>query len=148
MGELNKMKKSMAYGTVDEIEKRIATVEFKMWTESLSLKEEKAYQAEVKDLKKQKSKLAELDQLKGKVEGMKQVGGGDLREKSKALAEMMQTLYQKKTTIQERRKKMMEEHRAEMGDIGGDKEKRGKIQEKIQVLIKERSELKEAFRAE
>ena len=48
-----------------EIEQRIASLEFKMWTDSLSLKDEKAVLKEISDLKKQKPKLAELDQLKG-----------------------------------------------------------------------------------
>jgi len=38
-------KSNVTYKSEAEIDDRIATIEFKMWTDSLSLKEEKAYLA-------------------------------------------------------------------------------------------------------
>jgi uncharacterized coiled-coil DUF342 family protein len=41
--QLKKMKQSIGYGSVQEIDERIATIEFKLHTESVPLKEEKKY---------------------------------------------------------------------------------------------------------
>merc|ERR1719379_3047245 len=57
--ELNKMKKSMAYTDIDKIDERIASIEFQLWTDSPSLKEEKALLEEIKLLKRNKSKVSD-----------------------------------------------------------------------------------------
>merc|ERR1712176_1129386 len=65
-----------------------------------------------------------------------------------SLGELMQTLYHKKVAIQERLKELTEKRKAEVGDVGGDVEKREAVQAKIQVLVKERSDLRDAFKAQ
>merc|ERR1719421_911038 len=61
---------------------------------------------------------------------------------------MMQTLYQQKLAIQEKLKELTEKRKAEVGDVGGDVEKREAVQKKIQALVAERSELRDAFKAQ
>merc|ERR1719230_1000193 len=56
--DLNKMKKNLGYTSEDQIEERIASIEFQMWTQSLSLKEEKKYLAEIQELKRNRPKVA------------------------------------------------------------------------------------------
>merc|ERR1712039_970638 len=119
-----------------------------MWTDSLSLKEEKAYLAEIKELKKTKPRLAELSKLQNKVEGLKANSSDDLRDRNRSLGEMMQTLYHQKLEIQEKLKALTEKRKLEVGDVGGEVEKKEAIQKKIQALVAERTELKEAFRAQ
>merc|ERR1712151_1352442 len=97
--QLNKMKKSMNYTTEADIDDRIASIEFKLWTDSISLKEEKALLAEIKELKKNKPKLAELSKLQNNVENFDH--GTNLREQSGALRDRMAILFQKKTTPRE-----------------------------------------------
>merc|ERR1719281_1989699 len=113
---------------------------------SLSLKEEKAVLQEIKDLKKMKPKLAELNNLSNKVANID--SGVDLRDQKKKLTEQMQTLYQQKIGIQEELKALTEKRAKQTGDVGGEQEKKEAIQKKVQELIAERNTLKEAFKAE
>merc|ERR1712183_1178728 len=140
------MKKSMGYTSEADIDERIASIEFKLWTDSISLKEEKALLAEIKELKKTKPKLAELSNLSNKVANID--AGTDLREESKKLGEQMQTLYHQKVGIQEELKALTEKRSKEVGDFSGDQDKKTEIQTKIKELIDQRNSLKDAFRAE
>merc|ERR1712187_666809 len=83
--DLSKMKKSMGYQTEGEIDERIATIEFKLWTESLSLKDEKAYLAEIKELKKNKPKICQVSEMEGKLADFD--AGVSLRDQSKLIGE-------------------------------------------------------------
>merc|ERR1712139_747304 len=69
--EMGKMKKSIGYTSEASIDERIATIEFKMWTESCSLKDEKSYMAELEELKKNRTKVAEVNQLEDKLQNFK-----------------------------------------------------------------------------
>merc|ERR1712187_883680 len=56
--DLRKMKKSIGYESEEKIDERIASIEFKLWTDSIPLKEEKALLKELSDLKKSRPKVA------------------------------------------------------------------------------------------
>merc|ERR1711953_511302 len=113
--QLNKMKKSMNYTTEADIDDRIASIEFKLWTDSISLKEEKALLAEIKELKKNKPKLAELSKLQNNVENFD--SGANLREQQGALRDRMAVLFQQKTTIQEKMKALNDKRQSQVGDM-------------------------------
>merc|ERR1711972_641067 len=70
------------------------------------------------------------------------------RDRNRSLGEMMQTLYHQKLEIQEKLKALTEKRKAEVGDVGGEVEKKEAIQKKIKALVDERTELKDAFRAQ
>merc|ERR1711881_184657 len=97
--ELSKMKKSMGFTSEADIDDRIATIEFKLWTESVSLKDEKNYLAEIKELKKNKPKVSQVSQMQDKVSNFD--AGTDLREKRKELNELVAIEREKKKGIQE-----------------------------------------------
>merc|ERR1712128_208349 len=61
--EMGKMKKSMTFTSEADIDARLATIEKIMSQTSISLKDEKAYMVEIKELKKNKPKLAQLGSL-------------------------------------------------------------------------------------
>merc|ERR1711937_1012372 len=46
---LNKMKREIGYTDAQQIDERIATIDYTLWTSSLTLKEEKKFLAEVKE---------------------------------------------------------------------------------------------------
>merc|ERR1719420_1425969 len=69
--QLAKMKNNIGYKSVEEIDKRIADIEFNMWTSSLSLKEEKKYLDEIKELKRSKPKVSKLKGMEAEMEGKK-----------------------------------------------------------------------------
>merc|ERR1719386_212176 len=104
--DLSKLAKTMKYTSEAEIDERIATIEFKMWTDSISLKEEKTLLAEIKELKKNKPKLSELSKLQSNVENFDY--GSNSKEKLSELRDQMAILYTKKTQIQEKMKALNE----------------------------------------
>merc|ERR1712139_508623 len=69
--QLQKMKGSLGFSSEADIDKRIADIEFNMWTSSLSLKEEKKYLDEIKELKRSKPKVTKLKGMEADMEGRK-----------------------------------------------------------------------------
>merc|ERR1712187_1045788 len=61
--QLNKMKKSIGYTDEAEIDERIASIEFKLWTDTLTLKDEKKLLAEIQELKRNKPKVSEVHKI-------------------------------------------------------------------------------------
>merc|ERR1719482_2151638 len=100
--QLGKMKKSMTFKSEAEIDERIATIEFKMWTESVSLKQEKDYLAEIKELKKNKPKVSQVSQLESKLEDFKNDSGLSMKEQRNEINAKMAELREKKKGIQEK----------------------------------------------
>merc|ERR1712050_724480 len=142
--ELSKMTKNMKYTSEAEIDDRIATIEFKLWTESITLKEEKTLLAEIKDLKKNKPKLSELSKLQSNVENFDH--GTNLQEKRNELRDQMAILHGKKTQIQEKMKALNEKRQSQVGDMSEVMEQREAVQKKIAELVGQRSTLRDEFR--
>merc|ERR1712151_396844 len=136
----------MKFTSEEEINDRIATIEFKLWTESISLKEEKALLAEIKELKKNKPKLSELSKLQSNVENFD--NGTNQRAKLNELRDQMAILYNKKTQIQEKMKALNEKRQGQVGDMSEVMEKREAVQKKIAELVGQRSKLRDDFKQE
>jgi uncharacterized coiled-coil DUF342 family protein len=145
-GDLMKMKKSMGYTSENDIDDRIATIEFKLWTESLSLKDEKNYLAEIKELKKNKPMVSQVSQMEDKLAGFD--SGVSLRDQSKLIGEEMGKLREKKREIQERLTGLTEKRKAQLGDLPDILAKREEITNQIKEKIQERQALRDDFQAE
>merc|ERR1719224_269845 len=65
---LKKMKGSVGFTSEADIDKKIADIEFTMWTNSISLKEEKKYLDEIKELKRSKPKVSKLKGMEAEME--------------------------------------------------------------------------------
>merc|ERR550537_1496792 len=89
---LNKMQKAMPYGTEEEIDKRIASIEFKMMHESVPIREEKKMLAEIQELKKSRPKVAHIRNLESKVKDDDR--GLPLKERMKQINEDMGQLFE------------------------------------------------------
>merc|ERR1719408_793683 len=85
--ELNKMKKSVGYTNTEQIDERIADIEFTLWTSSVSLKEEKKMLAEMQELKKTKPKVSHVHKMEADVENFD--SGLPIREQINKLNEQM-----------------------------------------------------------
>jgi len=144
--EMNKMKRNISYTDADQIDKRIAEIDYKMQHESLSLKDEKNFMAEVKELKKMKPKLAQLGGLKDKLANLD--AGTDLRAKNAELNEQFSLLYEKKKGISARFGELQEKRTAQEGDLGEVREEKQKKQDAIRELIEKRNALRDAFNEE
>merc|ERR1712028_55717 len=99
----------------DDIDKRIADIEDKMHHGSITLKQEKDYMVEIKELKKNKPKLSELAGMQNKLAGFD--SGGDIKAQRGELNELMAGLREKKKGISERLTELTEARKAQMGDF-------------------------------
>merc|ERR1719436_854534 len=61
--QLNKMKKTIGFTDEAEIDERIATIEFQLVTDSLTLKDEKKLLAEIQELKRSKPKVSQVHKM-------------------------------------------------------------------------------------
>jgi len=144
--ELGKMKKSMAYTSAEDIDKRINDIENIMHHGTISLKDEKAYMIEIKELKKNKPKLSQLAGMQNKVANMD--FGGDIKAQRGELNELMATLREKKKGISERLTELTEARKAQMGDFSEVIEEREGRSKKLQELIAQRTALRDDFNAQ
>merc|ERR1712071_71983 len=103
---LNKLKKAMPYGSEQEIDKRIATIEFKMHTESMPIREEKKLLAEIQELKKNRPKVAQIQNLGDALKTNASGSGLPLKEEMKELNEEMSMLYEGKKKVSEKLKEL------------------------------------------
>eukprot|EP00438_Fugacium_kawagutii_P006745 Skav219157 [mRNA] locus=scaffold1574:869264:879006:- [translate_table: standard] len=146
--QLNTMKqKSMGYNSEQEIDNRIASIEFQLCTESVPLKEreEKKLLAEIQLLKKNRSKEMQsyreekkkIQAWGGSVEGFSSVGF--------SIKHMVDN-RSRDASFQEKMTELQESRKAQLGDMSDILEKRDNIGKEIQDKIKERNELRDEFR--
>merc|ERR1712048_622055 len=114
--DLAKMKKSIGYGSEADIDDRIASIEFKLWTDTIPLKEEKALLKELSELKKSRPKVA---QVKEKEASLSMVDTGkDQKTMIKELNETNAMFYAEKKKIQEQLKELQETRTQQTGGMG------------------------------
>jgi len=141
--ELGKMKKSMSYTNEADIDARIRWIEDKLHHDTNTLKAEKDYMLEIKELKKNKPKLAQLGGLQDKLSTFD--AGTDLRGKQGEINEALAVLRERKKGIQEKFTELQEERKLQMGDSSELITEREENSKKIQELIQERSKLRDEF---
>eukprot|EP00434_Breviolum_minutum_P012501 symbB.v1.2.011013.t1/scaffold687.1/size172701/19 len=168
--QLNTMKKSIGYNTEQEIDNRIASIEFQLCTESVPLKEEKKLLAEIQALKKNRSKVNQVQQMEQSLTNFDP--GLSMKEQKQAIQQEMQSFREEKKKIQEgsaniflfcsswmswlilhdiarwqeKMTALQEERKEKLGDMSDILEKRDSIGKQIQEKIKERNEFREEFR--
>merc|ERR1740129_568201 len=139
--ELNSMKKSIGFTSGAEIDERIAAIEFKLWTESIPLKDEKKLLAEIQDLKKSKSKVLHMSQMGGKLTGSE--AAATLKKQNKALNETLAGLRKQKREIQARLAEMNDAWKAHLRDTPQLIEVRESISGKIREKVQERNQVRD-----
>jgi len=138
--QLNKMKKSIGYTNETDIDERIATIEFKLWTESIPLREEKQLLAEISVLKKKRPQVAKVKELETNI-GADDRGVG-LKESVKSLNEQMASLFGNKKKVAEQLKELNEARTASLGDLPDLIQAREKLSNEVRNLIAERNAIK------
>merc|ERR1719215_2468837 len=141
--EMGKMKKTMNFTSEADIDARLKAIDYKMSHESLSLKDEKAYMVEIKELRKNKPKLAQLGNIQDKLSSFD--AGKDLTAQKNEINEQMAILREKKKGIQDRLTEITEARKAQLGDFGEVAEQRDKISNQIKELIAQRTQLRDDF---
>merc|ERR1719277_1993088 len=143
--QLNKMKKSIGYTSEADIDDRIATIEFKLWTDTLSLKEEKDFLKEIAELKKSRPKVAQVKNMEDSLQNRDL--GGNLREQIQTINEEMALYRDGKRKVQEKMTELVESRKDKLGDLDEVMNQRNEIGKKIADKVKERNDLRDAFRA-
>eukprot|EP00448_Togula_jolla_P038322 CAMPEP_0170621250 /NCGR_PEP_ID=MMETSP0224-20130122/28503_1 /TAXON_ID=285029 /ORGANISM="Togula jolla, Strain CCCM 725" /LENGTH=478 /DNA_ID=CAMNT_0010947501 /DNA_START=82 /DNA_END=1518 /DNA_ORIENTATION=- len=143
--QVNKLKKSIGYTSESAIDERIASIEFKLWTDSHSLKEEKKYLAEIQELKRIKPKVSEVSKLETDLETRD--SGLPMKEQLQGINAEMATWRDKKRGISEKLNELTEGRKSQLGDMPQLIEGRDAISKKIQEFIKDRNALRDEFRA-
>merc|ERR550537_535673 len=136
----------MMYSNEADIDARIRVVEDKLQHDTNTLKVEKELMAEIKELKKNKPKLAQLAQKQDQLSSMD--FGGDLKAQKDTLNEQFGVLREKKKEISERLTELTEARKAQLGDTGEVAENRDKISGQIKELIAQRTQLRDEFNAQ
>lgn len=144
--ELNKMKKQLGYTSEGDIDKRIADIERKMHSESLSLKDEKAFMVELKSLKQSRPKVSQVHQMEENISNRDT--GVPLKERLQTINAEMNEWREKKKAVQAKVTVLMEGRKEKLGDVPQLIEKRDELAAQIKEKIGERNQIRDEFREE
>merc|ERR1712039_359679 len=140
------MKKTIGYTSEEAIDQRIASLEFKLWTWGVPLKEEKKMLAEMQELKRNRPKVSQVKKLDEDLKEFKADSGMSSRGQVKQIQDQIRTWLEEKRKVSEKMKELTEGRTAQLGDLPEQWEKRDKINVQIQEKVKERNELRDEFR--
>eukprot|EP00933_Yihiella_yeosuensis_P082720 TRINITY_DN966_c0_g1_i3.p1 TRINITY_DN966_c0_g1~~TRINITY_DN966_c0_g1_i3.p1 ORF type:complete len:487 (+),score=214.34 TRINITY_DN966_c0_g1_i3:76-1461(+) len=143
---LKDMKKSLNVSSESDIQDKIAEIELKLRTESMPLKEEKKLVLEIQNLKKARPKIAQVASMEAKVASFDP--GMNMKEQLDAIYEEMTKWREAKKAVQEKMTALNETRKEQLGDLPEIIEQQKAIGEQIQAKIKERNEVRDAFRQE
>jgi len=144
--DLTKMKKSIGFASEDEIDQRIASIEFKLWTDTVPLKEEKKMLQEMQELKRNRPKVAKVKQMEGTVASFSADATMSLKDQVKEINEQVKNWLDAKRKVSEKMAELTEGRKAQLGDMPEQIARREKISELIQAKIKERNDIRDEFR--
>merc|ERR1712060_770029 len=146
--ELHKMQKSIGYNSEVDIDQRIATIEFKLNTESIPLKEEKKYLLELQELKRNRPKVSKVNKLEGDLTAFKEGSSqADMKATIQEINAAMAKHREEKKILQEKIGKIREARDAKFGDVPKWFEERKALGEQVQEKIKEKNVVRDEFRA-
>jgi uncharacterized coiled-coil DUF342 family protein/FtsZ-binding cell division protein ZapB len=138
MTEISTLQKSIGFKSVDEVNEKIANIEYKMQTQTLSLKQERDLIAEISKLKQVKPQLLKLKNLKeGK--GVEDSVGG-LKAEMTEVQKRIAVLRDERKTLSAAYGKIMEARKQTMSgvsDLVDEKDKIYKEIKKTQAALKE-----------
>lgn len=146
LNQINKMKRTIGYDSEASIDDRIATIEFKLWTESITLKEEKKYLQEIAELKRNRPKVSQVASLE---EGLKsRSDAGQSKEELNQIGADMFALRERRREISKQLKELVESRSNDLNGFKEKQEEREKLNEKIKGKIEEKNKLRDEFREE
>jgi len=142
--QLNKMKKSIGFTSESEIDDRIASLEFKMWTDTISLKEEKEMLKEMQELRRNRPKVSQVNRMEDSLQNRD--SGRSYKEQIEVINQQVAVFKEAKKKVNEEFSTLMEGRKEQMGDLPKIFEQRDELNKQIQELIKERGVVKDEFR--
>lgn len=148
-GELSQLKRGLSFNTTGEIDDRIAKIEFELWTESVSLKEEKAKLEEIKRLKKDKPNVMKVHMKEAELNAQQEQvtsSSGNLSAELDALKKEIEVHKAKKDEWNTQLTSLVEERKAQTGGMSELFETREGLNGKIREQIKLRDALRDEFK--
>jgi len=142
--QLSKMKKSIGYTSEADIDQRIADIEFKLWTESVSLKQEKDYLKEIQELKRNRPKVGQVNKMESSLASRDT--GSNLKESIGTINEEMALYRDGKRQVSAKLAELNESRKDQLGDLPKYIEQRTELGKKIQDEMNKRNALRDAFR--
>merc|ERR1719401_2251518 len=136
----------MPYSSEEDIDKAIASIEFKLWTDSVPLKEEKKMLAQMQELKRNRPKVSQVKSQEQALQEFKTDSGMSSRDQVKAIQDQLRQWLEEKKKVSEKMKELTKGRTAQLGDLPEQWKKREEINAQIQEKVKERSELRDEFR--
>jgi len=142
--QLNKMKKSIGFTSETEIDERIASLEFKLWTDTISLKEEKEMLKEMQELRRNRPKVSQVNRMEDSLQNRD--SGRSYKEQIEVINQQVAVFKEAKKQVNEEFSALMDGRKEQMGDLPKIFEQRDELNKQIQELIKERNVVKDDFR--
>lgn len=142
--KLNKMKRSIGYTNEADIDERIATIDFKLSTETMSLKQEKDFLREISELKRNRPKVGNIDSLEKDLENRDT--GMNLRENIVTVNEKMATYRDAKKSVSLKLKELNESRTEQLGDLPILIKEKEELVKEIRGKQDERNKLRDEFR--
>lgn len=143
--QLNKMKKTIGFTDEGAIDDRIREIEFRMSTESVSLKEEKEMLKEIQELKRNRPKVSQVQKMEASMDTRDT--GANLKEDVQAINAEMAAWREKKRGVSEQFGELVESRKGQLGDMSEIILQRDEIGKSIADKIRERTAIRDEFRA-
>merc|ERR1712151_894987 len=144
MNDLKKMKKSIGYGSEADIDDRIASIEFKLWTDTIPLKEEKALLKELSELKKSRPKVQQVKDKEASLKGNQT--GGDQKATLAQLREENAMYLAEKNKVKELMQELTKERANQTGGLSDFFKQRDDLFAKVQEKKKARKEIEDEWK--
>jgi len=144
--QINKMKRSIGYESETAIDERIATIEWKLHHESVSLKEEKKFLQEITELKRNRPKVNQVQSLEHNLNAGRD--SGTTKEELNQIGFDMFQLREKRREISKQLKDLVESRSEFMGDVSSYQKQRQDLNDLIKEKIDEKNKVREEQREE
>lgn len=141
---LKKMRKNLDVKTESEIDDRIASIEFKLWTDTITLKDEKKLLQEIQELKRNRPKLAQVAKMETSLTNFDT--GASHKDSIGHINEAMAGHRDEKRKVQERMTALMDLRKTQLGDLPDVMAKRVEVGKQIADKVQERNQCKDEFR--
>jgi len=142
--DMKKARAAIGYKSEEDMDKRMREIEYSLQTDTMPLKKEKELLKEMSELKRNRSKVAEVNKMGARLDSF-EVGGN--KETLDTINKQIRAWMEQKGEALKERKVFEEEYQGKLGDTSV-YEDRKKLNEKIAALAEERNKIRDAFKEE
>ncbi|KAF4689149.1 hypothetical protein FOZ60_002002 [Perkinsus olseni] len=141
--ELSSMQKKLGFSTEDQIDDKIADIEYRMHTESLDLKKEKELMKQISELKQTKPQLKKFDAMKTASGEYDTTNVGPLKANLEDIKTNLNSARDERRKLHEQYSKLMDGRRKAMEGMSDIFEAREKLNKEIRAKYGQIKELRD-----